>query len=61
MQFVDNKGTDQTVHKRRLIWAFVVRFTESVDNVVYVDEQRMSRSVCIDVHAHLDLRCSVIV
>ena len=26
--------------------------------VVYVDEQRMSRSDCTDAHAHLDRRCS---
>ena len=29
--------------------------TYSMDTVVYVDEQRMSRSDCIGVHAHLDL------
>ena len=28
--------------------------TESMD-IVYVDEQRMPRSDCMDVHAHLDL------
>ena len=32
--------------------------TESMDIVVYVDEQRMSRSDSTDAHAHLDLRCS---
>ena len=31
---------------------------EVVDTVVYVNEQRMSRSDCTDVHTHLDLRCS---
>ena len=32
--------------------------TESVDTVVYVDKERMSRSYCIDAHAHLDLSYS---
>ena len=32
--------------------------TESMDTVVYVDEQRMSRSDCMDAHAELDLRYS---
>ena len=31
--------------------------TESVDTVVYVNEQRISRSDCTDAHADLD-RCS---
>ena len=31
--------------------------SESMDIVVYVDEQRMSRSNCTDAHAHTDLRC----
>ena len=31
--------------------------TESMDTVVYVDEQRMLRSDCIDAHADLDLCC----
>ena len=37
------------------------RLTKSVDTVVYVDEQRMLRSNCTDVHAYLDLRCPQIV
>ena len=32
--------------------------SESIDIVVYVNEQRMSRSECTDAHAHLDIRCS---
>ena len=31
---------------------------ESMNTVVYVDEQRMSGSDCTDAHAHLALRCS---
>ena len=31
--------------------------TESVDAEVYVDKQRMARSICTDGHAHLDLSC----
>ena len=32
-------------------------FTESMDIVEYVDEQRMSRLDCMDAHANLDFRC----
>ena len=32
--------------------------TESVDTVVYVDKQRLSRSDCMDAHTPLDLCCS---
>ena len=35
--------------------------TESMDNIVYVKEQRMLRSDCTDVHTDLDLRCPEIV
>ena len=35
---LDNAGPDQPAHKRRLIWAFIDHFTESVDTVVYADE-----------------------
>ena len=31
--------------------------TESMDSVVYVDEQKHSRSDCINAHAHLDICC----
>ena len=51
-QTADNADSDQPA----LIWAFVVRL-QSVDTVVYVDEQKMPRLVCTDVHADLDLRC----
>ena len=33
------------------------QLTESMDTVVYVDKQRVSRPDCMDVHAHLNLRC----
>ena len=45
MYFADNAGPD---HCPR---------TESVDTVVYVDEQKMSRVDCTDGHADLDLCC----
>ena len=35
--------------------------TESVDTVVYVDEQTMPRTDCSDEHAVLDLRCSSVI
>ena len=38
-----------------MILAFVIRVTESVDTVVYINEQKMLR---LDVHADLDLRCA---
>ena len=31
--------------------------TEGMDTVVYVDEQRMSRSDCSGAHSHLDIAC----
>ena len=34
--------------------------TESMDTVVYVDEQRMHRSDCMVAHADLEFRCSLI-
>ena len=57
MQFADNAGPDQSAHKRRLICAFVFPLTDSVDTVVYIDEQNMPRLDCTDAHAGLDLRC----
>ena len=48
MQFEDNAGPDQGLRRP---------LTESVDTVVHVDEQRLLRSDCTDVHADLDLRC----
>ena len=32
--------------------------TESMDTVVYVDQQRMPKTDCMDALAHPDLRCS---
>ena len=32
--------------------------TESMDTIVYVDEQRLFRSDYVDAHDHLDLHCS---
>ena len=58
MQFAVSEGPDQPAHLCRLIRAFVP-LTESINIVVYVDEQRMLGSHCTDVHAEfLDLRCS---
>ena len=34
-----------------------VAMIESMDILVYVDKQRMSRSDCMNAHAHLDLCC----
>ena len=42
MQFADKAGPDLGLH---------CPLTESVDTVVYVDKQRMSRSNCTDVYA----------
>ena len=56
MHFTDNAGPDQPAHKCRLIRAFVV-LTESVDIVVYVNEQRMPRLAYTDGHADLNLHC----
>ena len=39
------------------MWAFIAPLTESMDSVVYIDKQRMSRSDCTDGHADLDLCC----
>ena len=55
MQFADNAGPDQPSFMQAdkdHCWAL----TESKDAVVYVDQQRMSRSDCTDVHTDLDLR-----
>ena len=48
MQFSDNKGPDQPAHR--------CPPTESVDTVVYVDDQKKPRLFCTDVHADLGLR-----
>ena len=39
MQFADNVGPDQPAHKRRLIRTFIVRLQNSMNTVVYVDEE----------------------
>ena len=46
-QFAGNEGPDQPARM----------LTESMDTVVHVDEQRMSRSDCMDAHAHQGLCC----
>ena len=46
IQFVDNAGPDQPAHQADL--GLHCPLTESMDTVVYVDEQRMSRSDCTD-------------
>ena len=51
MQFADNAGPDQPARMQALI-----NLTESMDTVVYFDEQRMLRSECSDAHTDLDLR-----
>ena len=48
MQFLDNAGPDQPVHP----------LTESMDTIVYVNEQRILRSDCMDVYTDLNLQCS---
>ena len=45
MQFADNADPDQPA-------------LESMYIVVYIDEQRIFRSIFTDAHAHLDLRYS---
>ena len=59
MQFADNAGPDQPAHLRRLISAFVARLR---NQWMYVDEQKISRSDCMDAHAHanLDPHCSYV-
>ena len=51
-QSVDNGGPDVQAGL-----GLCCPFTESMDTVVYVNEQRMSRSDCIDAQADLDLGC----
>ena len=54
MQFADNADPDQPAGMR-------CPLTESLDTIVYVNEQRMSRPDWTDAHADLDLRCKQIV
>ena len=56
MQFAGNTDPDQPVHLQA-DQDFHCLFTDSMDIVVYVEDQRMSRSDCTDVHIHLDLCC----
>ena len=56
LQFADNAGPDQ-LHICIADQGLHCPHTESMDTVVYVEEERMSRSDCTDVHAHLDLPC----
>ena len=51
MQFVDNAGPDQVDQ------GLHCPLTQSMDGVVYVNEQRMLRSDCMDAHVGLDLCC----
>ena len=55
MQYADNAGPGQP---ERMIRDFVPAFADSINIVVYVDEQRMSRPDCTDAHAHLGHCCS---
>ena len=54
-EFADNAGPDKPAHQRRLISGCPL--TESVDTIVYVDEQKMPRLYCTYAHGHLKLRC----
>ena len=48
MLFADNTGPNMGLR---------CSLTESVDTVVYVDEQKMPGLGCTDAHDYLDLRC----
>ena len=52
MQFADSAGPDQGLQ---------CLLTESMATIVYVYEQRLLRSDCMDAHADLDLCCPQIV
>ena len=58
MQFAGNAGPDQHSNAQA-DQDLRCPFTVSIDNVVYVNEQRMTRSDCTDAHAHLDRHCSL--
>ena len=49
MQLADNADPDQPAHSRNVILGLCCPLTEPMD-VVYVDEQRLSRSDCNDAH-----------
>ena len=58
MQYVVNKGLNQPAQADSgLCWPH----TELMDNIAFVNEQRMSRSHCMYVHGYLDIGCSHIV
>ena len=50
MQFADNAGPDQPVHK-----GLRCPLTDSIDTVVYIDGHRMFRLGCTVAHADLEL------
>ena len=58
MQFADSAGPDPCAFVQT-DQGLYCPLTESLNIVVYVDEQRMSRSDCTGAHAHLDCRCSI--
>ena len=58
MQFGDNTGPDRSVQADQ---GLCYPLTESMGTVIYIHEQRMLRSDCMDVHADLDLHCQQIV
>ena len=51
-RFADSVDPDQPARELRC------PLTESMDPVVFVDEERMSRSDCRNTHARLGFRCS---
>ena len=54
MPFAENEGLDQPAQADR---GLCCSLTESVDTVRYIDEQKMPRTDCTDVHADLYIRC----
>ena len=56
MKFAVNAGPDQPMHAQVAL-VLHCPLTESVDTIVYVDEQKMPRVVCTDVQADLQLCC----
>ena len=54
MQFEDNKGHDQPAHVPfvQADLGLHCLLTKSMDTIVCIHEQRMSKSDCMDVHAH---------
>ena len=56
MQFAVNTGPDQPVHSHNLVCAFCP-LTKSMDTVLYVEEQKKSRSDSTGAHADVDPHC----